>query len=121
RRRRRPTGWPSGHRSSREAAPTAEGILAAQPQEVRMRVLFSYVVLAFAVTVVTAKDKKLEGKKHEDRTGAKAVPVASPLGQQADQPDKPLSPSRSLKGAYKFSIALPCCGIFPCLESMESM
>src|SRR5215467_6971559 len=30
-----------------------------------MRVLFSYAVLAFAVTVVTAEDKKAEGKKHE--------------------------------------------------------
>ena len=39
--------------------------MAAQPQEVRMRVLFSYAVLAFAVTVVTAEDKKAEGKKHE--------------------------------------------------------
>src|SRR6516162_5194035 len=30
-----------------------------------MRVLFSYAVLAFAVTVVTAEDKNAEGKKHE--------------------------------------------------------
>jgi hypothetical protein len=30
-----------------------------------MRVLFSYAVLALAVTVVTAEDKKAEDKKHE--------------------------------------------------------